>query len=388
MKGSLRQRGEQSWQLRVHAGRDPVSGRYRYVEKTVHGSKREAQRALAAMVAEADTLSPRGSRDSTVDELLTEWLEHAEPSFSPRTVEVTRGYIATAIRPALGSLPVAKLTAADIDRLYRHLLTVGGPKGPYSPATIRRVHGILRRALSQGVRWGWLRQNPAIDASPPRVPVRDLKPPAPDEVARLFRVALETDPTLATFVLLAASTGARRGELLALRWSDVDLTSGTVSIERGLVLAGDELIEQGTKTHQSRRVALDDSTTEALRLQRERMRETAVECGATLGEDAFVFTAVGDGLEPLRPDSTTRAFRALCRKAGVEGVRLHDLRHYVATRLLAAGVDVRTVAGRLGHRNASTTLNVYSHFLPEADRDAAAVLGRLFGEALEASTLQ
>ncbi len=99
--------------------------------------------------------------------------------------------------------------------------------------------------------------------------------------------------------------------------------------------------------------------------------------------DVVLFSQEVDGSQPWRPDSTTRAFARLCNKAGLEGVRLHDLRHYVATRLLASGVDVRTVAGRLRHRDAATTLNVYSHFLAESDREAANVLGRLFDEAVE-----
>ncbi len=381
--GSLRQRGSDSWQLRVHVGRDTETGRKSYVERTFRGSKREAERALAGLVSEAASLAPV-NRGHTVERLLNDWLEHAGPSLSPRTVIVTRGYIDRTICPAIGSTPVAKLTAQDIDRFYRRLLTVGGPRRKYSPATIRRVHGILRRALAQGVRWGWIARNPAVDASPPRVPVRELKPPTPDEVARLFRLAGETNPMLAMFIVLAASTGGRRGELLALRWTDVDLDRRVLSIERGLVLAGDGILEQGTKTHQSRRLALDEATVQLLKAHREQMVDAANALGCVLGSSAFVFSESADGTEPLRPDSTSRAFSALCDRAGIEGVRLHDLRHYVATRMLAAGVDVRTVAGRLGHRNASTTLNTYSHFLPEADRDAADSLGKLFGAALQA----
>ncbi|MGO9197045.1 MAG: tyrosine-type recombinase/integrase [Acidimicrobiales bacterium] len=382
MAGSLRQRGEGSWQLRVHVGRDPETGRKRYAERTFHGTKRQAERALAALVAESESMSPAIGSSHTVERLLTEWLDLAGPSLSPRTVVVTKGYIDKAIVPAIGSIPVSRLTTVEIDRFYRQLAIVGGPRRKYSPATIRRVHGILRRALSQGVRWGWIRQNPAVEASPPRVPLRELKPPTPGEVAKLFRIAQESDPTLAMFVVLAASTGARRGEVLALRWSDVELEKSSVSIERGLVLAGDQLIEQGTKTHQSRRVALDGSTMALLRAHRGRMEELAPLCDGNLAADAFVLSASPNGSVPLRPDSTTRAFRALCEKASVKGVRLHDLRHYVATRLLGAGVDVRTVAGRLGHRNPSTTLNVYAHFLPEADRQAAEALGQLFDAAL------
>lgn len=385
MAGSLRQRGSDSWQLRVHVGRDPDTGRKRYVERTFRGSKRAAERALATLVTEAESLAQTTNRSHTVERLLHEWLEHATPSLSPRTVLVTRGYIDSTICPAIGSIQVAKLTSQDIDRFYRRLLTVGGPRKKYTPATIRRVHGILRRALSQGVRWGWITRNPATDASPPRVPVKELRPPTPDEVARLFTLAGETNPRLAMLVVLAASTGARRGELLALRWSDVDLARNVLSIERGLILAGRELIEHGTKTHQGRRIALDASTVELLKAHHEQMVELASESGVQLGPSAFLFTDSVDGSLPLRPDSVSRTFRTLCERAGVEGVRFHDLRHYVATRLLGAGVDIRTVAGRLGHRNASTTLNVYSHFLPEADRDAADTLAKLFGAALEAT---
>lgn len=382
ISGSMRQRGEESWQLRVHAGRDPITSRKRYVERTFHGNKRAAAKALAALVTETDKRSPRSTKEGTVGALLNEWLAHATPSFSPKTVVTTRMYLDAPIIPAIGSLPASKLTAADLDRFYRHLLTVGGARGPYAPATIRRVHGIIRRALTQGVRWGWIDHNPAIDASPPRVPTRDMKPPSPAEVVKLFRLAEESDQELATFIMLSASSGARRGEMVALRWKDLDLNGGTLSIERGIVLVGVALIEQGTKTHQSRRITLDETTIANLRQHRSRVDEKAKLAGCAIASESFVFSHVTDGSVPLRPDSTTRAFRSLCRRAGVKGVRLHDLRHYVATRLLTAGVDVRTVAGRLGHRNPSTTLNVYSHFVPESDQEAATALGQIFDDAM------
>ena len=384
MAGSMRQRGENSWQLRVHAGRDPLTGRKRYVERTFHGTKREASKALSSLVVEAGRLTPRAAREGTMTALLNEWFEHAAQSFSPKTAAVVRGYLDSPIIPAIGSIPAARLTPAELDRFYRHLLTVGATREPYAPATVRRVHGIIRRALSQGVRWGWLSHNPAVDASPPRVPLRELTPPTPDEVARLFRLAQESDPELAAFIVLAASSGARRGELVALRWRDLDLDRGTLSIERGVVLVDGKLIEQGTKTHQSRRVTLDVGTVATLKEHKVRAAAHARVAGTGITEDSFVFSKAVDGSVPWRPDATTRDFRVLCNKAGVNGVRLHDLRHYVATRLLASGIDVRTVAGRLGHRNPATTLNVYSHFVPEADQQAAKALGALFGDALSA----
>lgn len=385
MPGSMRQRGERSWNLRVYAGRDPVTGRKVSVERTVRGTKREASKVLAALVAEVDSRPVVSAGKGTVAELCREWLAHATPSFSPKTVETTRMYIEDPIVPLLGSIKVAKLTPTDLDRFYRQLLQVGRSRGPYAPATIRRVHGILRRALTQGVRWGWIAHNPATDASPPKVPLKELKPPDPAQVVRVFNAAQEADPELATFIMLAASSGARRGELLALRWRDLDLEHGRLSIERGIVRVGDDIVEQGTKTHQSRRISLDGGTVSALKGHHARMEERAAAASVAITTESFVFTHAVDGSSPWHPDSTSRAFRNICQQAGVTGIRLHDLRHYVATRLLAAGVDVRTVAGRLGHRNPSTTLNVYSHFVPETDQEAAEALGRIF-EAADQST--
>ena len=234
----------------------------------------------------------------------------------------------------------------------------------------------------QGVRWGWLPRNPASSASPPRVPTPDVRPPSPAELARLFAAAGDADPDLADFILLAAATGARRSELVALQWSDVDLDAGRVCISRAIVAGPDGLVAKDTKTHAARRVSLDATCVAALAAHRRRADERASVCGRSLPPDAFVFSNEVDGSVAWYPDSASRSFTRLCRRAGVSGVRPHDLRHYVATRLLSAGVDVRTVAGRLGHRNAATTLNVYSHFLVEADRQAADVLGRIFDDAV------
>lgn len=270
-----------------------------------------------------------------------------------------RGYVDDPTIPAVGALSVAKLGTADLDRFYRHLLAVGGKRGPYKPASVRRVHGILCRPLAQGVRWGWLAHNPPIDASPPRVASSEVKPPTPSEIVRLYRAAQEWSPGLACFILLAASSGARRGELVARRWSDVDPGHGSLAIERGIVTVKGGLVEHGMSAEAN-----------------------AVVAGCELVHDAYIFSRAVDGSAPWRPDAATRDFRVVCERAGVNGVRLHDLRYYVATRLPASGIDVRTVAGRLGHRNPATTLDVYAHFVPEADQEAAEALGHIFEDAL------
>ena len=377
----MRQRGS-SWELKVYLGRDAVTGRKRWAYQTFRGGKREAQRRLAAMVLDAER-GGVGHTGASVGELLEEWFAHAAPSFSPKNVVETRGVLDRNLLPFLGAVPLAKLGAADLDRFYRRLSERGGRSGrPLSPATIRRTHGVLHRALNQGVRWGWVARNPASSASPPRVPAPDIQPPSPAQLAALFAAAGETDPDLADFILLAAATGARRSELVALRWCDVDLDAGRLTISRGVVAGPDGLVVKDTKTHAARRVSLDGGCVAALLAHQERAAERATTCGADLSPDAYLFSADVAGRTPWYPDSASRAFARLCRRSGISGVRLHDLRHYVATRLLSAGVDVRTVAGRLGHRNAATTLNVYSHFLAEVDREAADLLGRILDEAV------
>jgi integrase len=179
------------------------------------------------------------------------------------------------------------------------------------------------------------------------------------------------------FVLLAATTGARRGELCGLRWSEIDLTEQLVEITRAIIIVDGNCQDAPTKTRQTRRVALDPVTVEALRAQRRRSENRASLAARGLRSDGYVFSHDPAGGRPWRPDSTSRAFRQLCDEVGLDRVRLHDLRHFVATRLLASCVDVRTVSGRLGHSLASTTLNVYAAFVPDADRRAANVMGRL-----------
>ena len=331
--------------------------------------------ALAAMVAAADS-GKLVSSTETVAALLEEWFAHAEADFSPKTALETRGILDRYLLPGLGSVRLSRLRPDEIDRFYAGLRDHGGvDRRGLAPATVRRVHGILRRALGQGVKWGWLAVNPAVNATPPRVPTPELAPPDPAAVGRLFDLAARDDPALAVFIALAASTGARRGELVALRWSDVDLAAGVVHIRRSLVGSRDGLVEKDTKTHQARRVALDATTVGLLVEHRRLAAALADDCAVDLPASAFVFSNEVGGITPWHPNSVTRSFNRVRDAAGLDGVRLHDLRHFVASRLLAAGVDVRTVAGRLGHRNAATTLNVYAHFLADADREAATVIG-------------
>lgn len=196
-------------------------------------------------------------------------------------------------------------------------------------------------------------------------------------MVRLIAAATETAPDLAALLEVAATTGARRGELCGLRWGDLDRDAGQLDIVRSVIVVAGECRVAPTKSRQCRRVALDAQTLAILAAHRQRADKRAADAGAAVGAEAFIFSRDPDGARPLRPDSTSRAFTRLCRQVGLDHVRFHDLRHFVATRLLAAGVDLRTVAGRLGHSKAGTTLNVYAAFVPDADHQAAEVMATL-----------
>ncbi|MGO9837041.1 MAG: tyrosine-type recombinase/integrase [Polyangiaceae bacterium] len=377
MRGHVRKRGN-AWELRAYAGIDPLTNRQKYVTRTFRGGKREAEEALARFVTEVAGGS-QAAQDTTVGDLIRDWLALAKRELSPTTA---RGYdwiVKTYIIPTLGKVPLARLRTAQLDRFYAQLREKGGQDGkPLSAATVRQVHAILRRALEQGIRWGWITTNPAALASPPKVRASQPAPPEPKDVVKLIQGATAGDPDFGCFVHLAATTGARRGELCGLRWRDVDLDSGSMTISRNVVEgAGSAVVEKDTKTHASRRIALDPDTVTVLKAQRKRLATRATGCGVKLSEDAHVFSPDPDGVRPRTPNDVTKAFIRVRKRAGMDTVRLHDLRHFAATHLLAAGVPVRTVSGRLGHANAATTLGVYAHFVEESDREAAAKLGAL-----------
>jgi integrase len=217
-----------------------------------------------------------------------------------------------------------------------------------------------------------------VKATPPAVRRAEIVPPDIETALRLLAAAEEREPEFAILLRVLAATGARRGEVCALRWRDVDLDKRTLVIRHSIAKSGNGVVQKDTKTHASRRIALDEATVAILRQYRLDLERRAATIAMKIRDDAYVFSLDPDGGVPLHPDLVSGRFRSLCRKLGIVGVRLHDLRHLHATQLLAAGVPVRTVSGRLGHANASTTLNVYAHFLEASDREAADVVSRLF----------
>jgi len=372
MRGTKRKRGEGVWELRAYVGRDPVTCNPKQVSKTFHGSAREADEALRDLI-EQQVPGRSDGAGATVGQLLDAWLSECERmDLSPTTLRVYRTQIEHTVRPALGSIKVQRLGAKDLDDLYRAMKEKGS-----SPKTVRNHHALLSAALHQAVRWGWVRRNVAEMAKPPRVTQRVVRPPSVDAVRQIVVAAEERDPRLAPLVMMAALTGMRRGELCALRWSDLDLDDGQIEVARSVVLVPGGLGEKTTKTNRTRRVALDEVGLSVLRTHRARVEEWARLADEELRPDAFIFSPYVDGSLPFRPDNVTNFFIRVRDELKLPDVRLHDLRHFTATQLIGAGVDVRTVAGRLGHTDPSMTLRVYSHALEERDRAAAAVMGRV-----------
>lgn len=366
------------WRAKVYLGRDSAKTK-RYLQRTIHGTKRQAEDVLNELLVEAGQ-SSNEIVDGTLADLAQRWLEISSPTLSPTTLHEYERLLDRHILPRFGGTKVRSIRAVDLDTFYAKLGRSGGHNGsPLSAQSVRHVHALIRRLLNQAVKWNWVSTNPATRATPPRITPRDLELPSAEAIVRLLALADERDADLGCFLRLAAVTGARRGELCALRWTDFGRSSLRISRS---VYGGrqDELREKDTKTHAVRKVSLDPLTLEVVKAQRVRCRQRARACGLEMLEDAFVFSSEPDGSLPWRPGRVTLAFSRLCSDAGVRDVRLHDLRHFAATQLLAAGVPVRTVAGRLGHANAATTLNVYAHVLESSDEDAATVLGDLLTE--------
>jgi integrase len=371
--GSVRERSKGRWQLRAFAGKDPVTGRARLAERTVSARNETEARKLLRDFQHETEAAGKPSTGATVRVVVEEWLRHSEArGRSPRTVHEARRCADTAIFPVLGDIPVRDLEVRQIDEWWHQL--AAGPDG-LAPASVRRYCAVLRAALQQAVTWGWLDTNPAEKASLPELKQRALQVPTTAEVQLLLEAAWAANENWGMLLALALLTGARRGELCALRWPDVE--GGTVRIRRSLYRAGEERGEKGTKGGRERWVQQAPVTEALLAQWREQCEARAQEAGVELVPDAFVVSIFPDGSRPVNPDSLSSAVHRLCKALGMPHVHLHSIRHYAATELLAAGVDARNAAEVLGHRDPSLTLEVYAHGTAERQQLAAEVLGRV-----------
>ena len=366
MRGVVEARGDDKWRVRVFAGRE--GGKVRWVSRTIDGTKRPAQIALAKLVTEVEAGQATRSHPTSVAEQLDRWLTDIAPTRSAYTVREHRRCIEHDIKPALGPVRLDKLTARQRDDFYHDLLARG-----LSPSSVRRFHSVLHAALDRAVKWGVIPINPSDRATPPGLTRTTVSAPEVTAVQRLIAAAEESSPILAVAIVLAAVTGARRGELCALRWSDVNWERRILTTARSLT-AIDGLASEGpTKTHQRRDIALDDALLALLAKRRADQEAYAAMVGTALGSDPFILSPVATGSSPFMPDTLTDYFKRTAKQLGI-ATHFHELRHFAATAAIGAGADVRTVAGRLGHADASVTLRVYAHALEARDRDLAELL--------------
>lgn len=422
-RGSIRKRGR-GYQVRVYAGEDPLSGRQLYLTESARTAK-QADRILRRLLTEVEEQS-YARTSATLGTALDAWLrvhEAEESTLSGYEINVRRY-----IKPALGNVPLGRITAQMLEEFYAQLRRcrarcdgrrfiehrVDGehecrtvrhrrPQGrrpaaghpphdcdaagcqviecrphecrPLSPAMIRQIHFTISAALSTAVRWEWIKSNPAEVARKPRQPRPQPDPPSSEEAARIMAAAWEADEDWGTLVWLVMVTGMRRGEVLALRWDDVDLPGGMLEIRRKYVRTRGGALEKDTKTHRMRRIATDPATVEVLAAHRERYENDVRRIREEPTNTAFLFSHQVLRDRPYSPDWVTRRCTEMCRELGIHS-HLHALRHYSATELLTAGVDLRTVAGRLGHSGGgATTLRVYAAWVSASDRKAAEILG-------------
>jgi integrase len=311
------------------------------------------------------------SRITVREFLLREWLPAIKGTVRPTTYASYTMHIEGHIVPALGSLQLSRLSAQAINAFYAKILANGRlqGKGSLSPATVRRVHATLHRAMKDAVRWSHLPVNPVDAADPPRGKgkQRDLPAWSAQQLAS-FLTHLKDDRLFAFWRLLSM-TGCRRGEALGLRWEDLDVEAATITIRRALVPLGAEVILSEPKTNRGRRtIALDPVTLEILKAHAARQADEQSASNAW-SETGYIFTS-GEG-QPLDPHRTSKAFERHLRAAALPRIPLHGLRHTYATLALSSGVNPRIVSGRLGHSTVALTLDIYSHVLPQADQEAA-----------------
>jgi integrase len=385
--GSMRlTRGQTTWELRIFLGRDST-GQVRHRYATFHGTKREASAALDRLSAEVQSnpIPDPGERGrawgprTTINDAISGWRDNGWEDLSPSTIRRYESIWRTHIKPSIGSRQIATLSPFDVEQFFRQLKDQG-----LSRSSVRQTRAILHRACRLARRWSNnTLPNPLSGSELPSWHLAAsilVRAPTKAEVKRLLKAAKTYDDRFGIFLRVVSATGARRGEACALRWSDIDLETGTLTIDESVVAATGGAKIKEPKTHASlRQLAIDPGTASELRRLRSIQQDLADSCGLPLRPDGFLFSSDPGGGTPPYPDTMSHAFSKVRETAGVSSdVHLHSLRHFHATNLDSVIPEAQKQA-RLGW----ATVRMARHYTATnstEDRQAARHIGRLLGK--------
>lgn len=371
MKGQVRKRGNK-WCFVIDIGRDPKTGKRRQKWFSGFKTKKEAERALAEKIAEINRGDYIEPSKITVREFFDMWLQdEVKPNRKTSTFDTYRSQLRTHVIPEIGKIPLNKLATIHIHRLLKSLLDKG-----VSPTTAKYNIRTVKVALTWAVKMQLIPKNPAANIETSNRPSgSEIKVWTDNEVIQFLQEARGSKFYPAFY--LAITTGMRIGELLGLKWSDVDLERGVISIRRTLqrTSEGLRLVEQ-TKTAQSRRlISISPSAVEVLKKYRIKQKEEMIRYNYL--DTDLVFTSRNG--KPIEPRNLRDYFANIIKKAGLPPIRFHDLRHTHATLLLQQGVHPKIVSERLGHASIRITLDTYSHVIPSMQKEAADIFDQILG---------
>lgn len=369
MRGTIIKRGN-SYRIKISLGKDPVTGKYLSHYETVNGNKKETERRLNQLINDLDKGSFLRPSKANLREYLESWLsDYCLPNLSPRTHELYSYICSKHIYPKLGNLLLVELKPHHLQHLYAEKLKSG-----LSGRTVQLIHVTLHKSLKQAVKSGLLIRNVAEAVEAPRIQRKEMRVMSESDMHIFLEYAKDT-PYYALFYT-ALFTGMRRAELLALRWSDIDLVLCQLSVTRSMQYIKDpdpkkRISFKEPKTSKSKRlIALSPSSAIVLKEHKEKQCELRESLDyPTLSENDLVFSHY-DG-SPLLPNSVTHAWIKIVRRCGLSGIRLHDARHTHASLLLKQGVHPKIVQERLGHGSIQITLDTYSHVAPGLQQAAA-----------------
>ena len=371
MNGSIRSRGKGTWELTVDLGRD-ANGKRRRKFVNVKGTKSKAQQTLRALLTSLDKGMPMETSNATTREFLEWWMRvYVATNTAPSTADGYGFIVRCHLIPQLGGIRLKKLLPAHLQEYYANALIQGrrDGKGGLSARTVQHHHRVLSEALSYAVKKGWVATNVAQSADPPKPSRTDMAILPPDDVDRLLDAA-EVTPYY-PLIFTALYSGMRRGELLGLRWRDVDLLMATISVTQSLQrLYGGEFSLREPKSSRSRRlIPMPPSLAILLRRHKEDQERQRTLLGFVPRENDLVFAHL-DG-SPLDPSTVSHTFGKIARNAGLSNVRFHDLRHAHASLMLRTGADPKVISERLGHSSIAITMDIYAHVLPGLQEEAA-----------------